>query len=83
MKSEWMKSEIILTIYAAVISTISLVWNIILAVLEKRSHLKVIAEFRDTFTGNDREQLVAGPKVLYIRIINESKYTKHHFTTFS
>lgn len=77
MNLEWLTPEIILTIYAAIISTISLVWNIVLAVLEKRSNLKIIVEFRETLTAGTNGNAITGPIVLYIRITNRSKYTKY------
>ena len=77
MNLEWLTPENILTIYAAIISTISLVWNIVLAILEKRSNLKIIVEFRNTFTEGTNGNTITGPIVLFIRIINRSKYTKY------
>ena len=77
MNLEWLTPENILTIYVAIISTISLVWNIVLAILEKRSNLKIIVEFRNTFTEGTNGNTITGPIVLLIRIINRSKYTKY------
>lgn len=77
MEMDWLTPEIILTIYAAIISTMALIWNIVLSVLEKRSRLKIIVEFKDSFTVSNDGKPIKGPRTLYIRIINRSKYIKY------
>ena len=70
------KPEILISIYAAIISTIALLWNIINSILDKMSRLEVKSEFYTTmiFPGSNAEQ---GPGLMQITIVNKSKKTKY------
>lgn len=74
---DWLTPEIILTIYAACISTIALVWNIVYEILEKSSRIRVIVEFRQALTSSQLGQAIVGPTVLFVRIINKSNTIKY------
>lgn len=58
--------------YAAVISTITLIWNIV----NKMSRIKVRADFYTTMAFNDLE-MEQGPGLLQITILNKSKRIKY------
>lgn len=77
MNKEWITPENILSVYASVIATISLVWNIISIILEKRSKIKVRVEVRSVFVNNPLIGIEQIPDVLYIQITNKSKHTKY------
>lgn len=74
---DWVTPEILLTIYASIISTIALVWNIVLALLEKWSRLKVSVEFRDSMTAGIDGKVIRGPTVCFIRIVNKGNQVKY------
>lgn len=62
--------------YAAVISTVALIWNITNTILDKISKIEVRANFYTTmaFYGPDVKE---GPGILQISIINKSKRIKY------
>lgn len=69
---------IIISGYAAIISTIALVWNIVNSILEKLSRIKVEAKFFDSFFGSsDNGEIIRGATVLSITITNASKKIKY------
>ena len=74
---DWVTPEILLTIYASIISTIALVWNIVLALLEKWSRLIVSVEFRDSMTAGIDGKVIRGPTVCFIRIVNKGNQVKY------
>lgn len=72
--SEWITPEILLTMYASIISTIALIWNIVIAILEKCSRLKVSVEFRDSISAGIDGKIIKGPTVCFIRIVNKGNH---------
>lgn len=74
---DWLTPEIILTIYAACISTIALVWNIVYAIIDKSSRIRVVVEFRTAFTGSLSGETIVGPTVLFVRMVNKSNAIKY------
>ena len=75
--SEWITPEILLTMYASIISTIALIWNIVIAILEKCSRLKVSVEFRDSISAGIDGKIIKGPTVCFIRIVNKGNHKKY------
>ncbi|WP_462392155.1 hypothetical protein [Clostridium cadaveris] len=67
---------ILISIYAAIISTITLIWNILNSILDKMSRIEVNANFYTTMAFKDSE-LEQGPGVLQIAILNKSKRIKY------
>lgn len=67
---------IIVSGYAALISTIALIWNIINTILDKASKIEVHVDFYVIFgiANNNTEE---GPRVLQISVVNKSKRVKY------
>lgn len=68
---------ILISAYAALISTIALVWNIINSILEKMKTINVQAQFNTTMVVNDYREVVQGPALLEISIVNETNRIKY------
>lgn len=73
----WLTPEIVLTIYASVISTVALIWNIAVAILERSSRLKVTVEFRNSMTVGSNNKLIKGPIFCFVRIVNRGNQIKY------
>ena len=63
-------------IYAAVISTITLVWNIINSIIDKTSRLDVKASFHDSFISIGNKN-IDGPRSMKVSIVNKSNRVKY------
>ena len=68
---------IIISAYAAIISTITLIWNIANAILSKVSRFDVKVTFYDMVIGNEMMQPIMGPKNMNISIVNKSNKNKY------
>lgn len=64
-------------IYAAIISTIALIWNIINSIIEKSSRLVVDVSFHENFISIGNGNPIAGPKCIKVSIVNKSKKIKY------
>ncbi|WP_252238997.1 hypothetical protein [Clostridium sp. VAP51] len=63
--------------YAALISTITLLWNIINSILSKISKLNVQISFFDIIIANGEMQPIKGPRNMNISIVNKSSKNKY------
>lgn len=73
-----MKEEtvsIMISFYAAIIATISLLWNIINTIIEKISKVTVEVNFFDNMIPVNDEFIIAG--IMQINVINKSKRKKY------
>lgn len=70
------KPEILFSLYAALISTIALLWNIINSIRDKTSRIDVTAEFLTSMVIGGRE-FEQGPGSLKISVVNKSKRIKY------
>lgn len=68
---------ILVSAYAALISTITLIWNIINSILNKIDKISVDARFNTTYAYGDNNEFVEGPMLLVVSIVNETKRTKY------
>lgn len=68
---------IVVSAYAALISTITLVWNIINSVLSRISRFDVKVTFHDMIIGNANMQPIKGPRNMNISIVNKSNKNKY------
>lgn len=68
---------IIISAYAAVISTIALIWNIVNSILSKVSRFDVKVTFHDVIIGNGLMQPIMGPRNMNISIVNKSNKNKY------
>lgn len=68
---------IIISAYAAIISTITLVWNIINSILDKRDKITVDARFNQTMFWSEGGKMISGPILLVVSIVNHSKRMKY------
>lgn len=68
---------ILISAYAALISTITLVWNIINSILSKVSRFNVEVTFHDMMIGNGLMQSIVGPRNMNISIVNKSSKNKY------
>jgi viroplasmin and RNaseH domain-containing protein len=68
---------IIISIYAAIISTMALSWNIISFCIEKKSRIKVKVYFEKVFTEGSDNKLDEGPLSLTMVLVNKSKKNKY------
>ncbi|NOW92508.1 hypothetical protein BCD91_004531 [Clostridium beijerinckii] len=63
--------------YAAVISTITLIWNIANTIISKLSRFKVKVSIHDMIIGSDIMQPIKGPRTIKISIVNKSNKSKY------
>lgn len=68
---------ILISAYAALISTITLVWNIINSILNNIDKIVVNAGFNISTIVNENGELIQGPCILTVSIVNESKRMKY------
>lgn len=68
---------ILVSAYAALISTIALVWNIINSILSKVDRISVNARFNTTYAYGDNNEFIEGPLLLVVSIVNEAKRIKY------
>lgn len=80
---EWIKNadtSVIVSMYAAIISTMALAWNIATFILGKLSRLKVNIDFnieKIALKYNDQFEEVNGPYSLTATIVNKSSHIKY------
>jgi hypothetical protein len=64
--------------YAALVATLSLIWNIINTVLDKLSRIKVsYSTFLDSFIVVETNESIIAAEVLCVSIVNDSKKVKY------
>lgn len=68
---------ILISAYAALISTIALAWNITNSILDKIERITVKAGFYTTMVIDNNGELIQGPGLLEISIVNETKRVKY------
>lgn len=68
---------ILISAYAALISTIALVWNIVNSILDKTKRISVKAVFNSTMFANNDGNLIQGPGLLEVTIVNETNRIKY------
>lgn len=68
---------IVVSAYAALISTIALVWNIINSILSRVSRFNVNITFYDMLIGNSDMKPIIGPRNMNISIVNKSNKNKY------
>ena len=69
--------KVLISIYAAIISTIALVWNITLSIIEKISRFKVKAEFYNMYIDDVVKKPIVGPKTIKVSIVNKNNKIKY------
>lgn len=68
---------IIVSAYAAIISTITLIWNIANSIISKMSRMSVKVSFHDTLIGNQFMEPVKGNRTMRVSVVNKSNKTKY------
>ncbi|MDB2104004.1 hypothetical protein PMW00_13360 [Clostridium paraputrificum] len=68
---------IIVSAYAAIISTIALIWNIINSILDRLDRIKVSVRFNRTILGCENEKIEEGPDLMVISVVNKSARVKY------
>lgn len=68
---------ILISAYAALISTIALTWNIVNSILDKIDRISVKAVFYTTMVFDNNGELIQGPQLLEISVVNMTKRVKY------